>query len=64
MTQHILIEKAVKTMHRETPEMPSGLIYDSVSGYWRDSARRGQRALTQMMTKKNDIETGEDMKGT
>ena len=65
MAQHILIAKSVKTLYRDEPELPEGLMYDSVSGYWREGSRGdGSRARMKTMTKKNDIETGEDMKGT
>lgn len=64
MAQHILITKAVRTTYRDKPDLPQSFTYDPVSGYWREGDRgAGTRAKIEAMTKKNDIETGEDMKG-
>jgi hypothetical protein len=61
MTDHILIQLALRRSHAETPPLPVGASYDAVVGCWYSGADRA--LLGPMSTKKNDIETGEDMKG-
>ncbi|MBB5053603.1 hypothetical protein HNQ36_003603 [Afipia massiliensis] len=60
MTDHVLIQLAVRRPHVNAPTLPEGATYDTISGCWQT---RGEGGLTPMSTKKNDIETGEDMKG-
>jgi len=44
----------------EAPSLPADAAYDAVSGCWQSG--NGQ-AFEPATTKKQDIETGEDMKG-
>lgn len=63
MKEHILIETAVRTPHQSVPEIPEGAYYDPSRGYWlyQGSPWTLSRAH-KMLTKKADIETGEDQK--
>ena len=64
MTDHILITRAMRTPHREFPDLPEDIEYDAVAGYWRKNGLPlATVASSKQLTKKNDIETGEDMKG-
>jgi hypothetical protein len=61
MTDHILIQLAVRSPHRDVPSLPADAIYGAVSGCWQ-SGENGED-LELPTTKKQDIETGEDVKG-
>ncbi len=62
---HILIDLASRHPARETVEMPLGAVYDSVRGYWvKDGKPMVSNPAYRAATKKRDIETGEDLKGT
>lgn len=60
MTSHILIQLSVRRPHIDVPTLPPNASYDAVDGWWKTE---GQTFMPPMTTKKNDIETGEDMKG-
>lgn len=64
MNEHFLIANAVRSQYRQSSPIPVGVTYDAKRGYW---IRDGQPwVLTdgaQPLTKKADIETGEDEKG-
>ena len=64
MADHILLSRAHRSPHRERPGIPDDIEYDAVAGYWR---KGGEPLWTtggaKPLTKKRDIETGEDMKG-
>jgi len=62
MNDHVLLQLAVRRAHADTPQLPSGAIYDAVAGWWHTSEDEVGN-FPPMQTKKNDIETGEDMKG-
>lgn len=59
---HILVDSAARRPHRDEPDMPAGVRYDAVRGYW-----AGEDGLVSDLpppqSKKADYETGEDMKG-
>ncbi|EJL6466869.1 TPA: hypothetical protein I6209_002963 [Vibrio cholerae] len=66
MQQHILIKLATKKPFSEQPEMPEGTFYDSSRGYWFKSDEilvSYHSEFGTMVSKKCDIETGEDQKG-
>lgn len=60
MADHILLQLAVRRPHEDAPILPADASYDAVLGCWQ--APDGQ-AFEFATTKKNDVETGEDMKG-
>lgn len=60
MTDHILLQLATRRPHADAPHVPAGAAYDAASGCWQ--TENGQ-ALEFATTKKQDVETGEDMKG-
>jgi hypothetical protein len=59
MPDHILIQRAVRRPHVEAPSLPADAVYDAVSGCWQSGGQPFELATT----KKQDVETGEDMKG-
>jgi hypothetical protein len=63
--QHILLANGTRTPYREVPELLEDASYDELSGFWRTTAGeilvRDKRKPP--LTKKGDIETGEDQKG-
>lgn len=61
MTDHILIQHAMRRPHNDAPDLPVGAVYDAIAGWWL-SEKDGQ-PFEMATTKKFDIETGEDMKG-
>lgn len=66
MPQHVLIKLATKKPFSEQPEMPDGAFYDNVKGYWikaKKSLVSYHSEYGTMVTKKCDVETGEDQKG-
>ena len=64
MVDHILLTRAHRSPHRERPDVPGDVEYDAVAGYWRkDGVPLWATNAAMPLTKKNDIETGEDMKG-
>jgi len=64
--EHVLIEFATKRPYSNTPIMPEGAIYNKERGYW---IKNGEPLVSYnseygtRVTKKCDIETGEDQKG-
>jgi hypothetical protein len=60
MTDHILLQHAVRRSHVDAPALPADAAYDAVSGCWQTEDGQAFELAT---TKKQDIETGEDMKG-
>ncbi len=60
MPDHILLQLAVRRPHTDVPSLPADAAYDAVAGCWQ--AGNGE-AFQPATTKKQDIETGEDMKG-
>ncbi|ULR30028.1 hypothetical protein MJO48_16300 [Dickeya fangzhongdai] len=66
MPQHILIKSAIKKPFNETPQMPKNVVYDIHKGYWVKSQEKLVSYNSEYgvrVTKKCDIETGEDQKG-
>jgi hypothetical protein len=67
MAQHLLVKYATRRPYREVPDMPEGAIYDSKAGCWflhgKPLIVSKEYAGGRPATKKNDQETGEDMKG-
>lgn len=59
---HILVDGAARRPHREQPDMPAGVRYDALRGYWADEDGLVSD-LPPPQSKKADFETGEDMKG-
>lgn len=64
MDVHFLIANAVRSQYRQSPPIPADVFYDAKRGYW---LCQGQPWVlsdgVQPLTKKADIETGEDEKG-
>jgi hypothetical protein len=66
MADHVLLELAVRTPHKEVPDLPEGAHYDVHSGFW---VLNGRPLVVECpifsgpVTKKADQETGEDRKG-
>lgn len=64
MTDHVLITRASRSRHQDRPTIPAGVEYDAVAGYWlKDGEPLWTTSDAKPLTKKQDIETGEDMKG-
>ena len=67
MTEHILLELAVRQPYQAGPQLPSGATYSFRSGYWiiGDDALVSSPAFRNgpQTTKKKNFETGEDIKG-
>ena len=64
MANHILIEVASRTRIRRKPEIPPDAHFDSVRGLWvRREAPWIHLEGSLSASKKNDMETGEDLKG-
>ena len=67
MTEHVLMTYAVRKPYGRTGTMPDGVEYDAGKGYWVKSGMPlvKSQEFTEVgsMTKKDDIETGEDQKG-
>ncbi|WP_332399270.1 hypothetical protein [Vibrio metschnikovii] len=66
MQQHVLIKLATKKPFSEQPEMPEDAFYDNARGYWikaGESLVSYNSGFGTMVTKKCDVETGEDQKG-
>ena len=66
MSEHILIKYATIFPYKEKPDLPKDAIYDEAKGYWIIN----NKPLISMkeynddpVTKKCDMETGEDLKG-
>jgi len=67
MTQHFLVKNATRKPYRAVPEMSETSFYNDAKGYWED----GDGPLVQSkdylengpVSKKCDMETGEDQKG-
>lgn len=61
---HVLKAGARRSQTREAPPLPDGATYDEALGAWRGTA--GLLAYDpdqERVSKKNDVETGEDQKG-
>lgn len=65
MRHHILIATASRKRRRTTPELPPGAFYDVNGGCWmlNGAPLVGLDRSLQPVTKKHDLETGEDQKG-
>jgi len=63
MTQHVLLENSRRSKHRAQPDLPENAAYDAKAGWWYYSNGGNGPPFPKPETKKNDIETGEDMKG-
>lgn len=63
MTKHVLLENARRSKYQEHPTLPVEAVYDAVNGLWQLLAGGAAVAFPRQATKKNDVETGEDMKG-
>ena len=66
MTEHILIKLSTSEPYADTPEMPASATYDPALGIWElDGVPMCENPDVNLvsMTKKRDIETGEDQKG-
>ncbi len=64
MQKHPLLKHATRRPYSETPQMSDDAIYDRKSGYWRVGDQPlSQTELRKQATKKEDQETGEDLKG-
>lgn len=67
MLDHILIRAGTRKPHKEIPELPSRAVYDIPAGYWsldgEPLASLSGGGWGAPVTKKFDIETGEDQKG-
>lgn len=61
MADHLLLQRASRRPHFDAPALPAGASYDAVSGCW--AADENGDPLEFATTKKQDMETGEDMKG-
>lgn len=66
--KHILLQKALKYKKRKEIEEPKGFYFDSLIGAWINSTDKTyliqSEDIKALGTKKYDIETGEDNKGT
>lgn len=63
--KHIMITSAIRQPNPETPEMPAGAVYNPSRGYWmKDGKPMVADPRYRTMTKKRDLETGEDEKST
>jgi hypothetical protein len=66
MAEHILITLSTKKPFNEHPELIKGMLYNSSKGYWMIGNKRLVSYDSEygvQVTKKCDIETGEDQKG-
>lgn len=66
MKEHILIERGTRQAFKDSPEVPSGVVYDRKDGFWTmggEPLLRTDEFKDQPITKKCDQETGEDQKG-
>ncbi len=65
--KHILLEKALRYRKRKKIDEPDGYYYDNVIGAWVSTKDKSllidSEGFPALGTKKNDIETGEDLKG-
>lgn len=62
MTDHLLIACAVRTSDRQNSPITVGSFYDPVRGYWLLDDEPLVTREKAPVTKKADVETGEDMK--
>lgn len=67
MKQHVLLDRAISYEFSDKPKPPKNCYYDRILGFWVDK-RTGIAMMTsnhpeKVVTKKCDIETGEDQKG-
>lgn len=67
MTEHILLELAVRQPHQLDPQLPGGATYSFRNGYWviGDDALVNSPDFRKRppVSKKMEFETGEDIKG-
>ncbi len=63
MSQHVLLNIARRSQHRERPDLPAEATYDASLGQWRLEGNGNPVPFPPPSSKKSDIETGEDMKG-
>lgn len=62
MEDHVLLSKAVRRPHPGSAIPPESASYDAKAGYWKSKSGDGAVARPPQ-TKKEDVETGEDVKG-
>ena len=64
---HILIERMHRYKTDSQPRAPEGYKYDATKGYWLSKANGNplvsDKNVRKPVTKKADVETGEDKKG-
>ncbi|ENZ83252.1 hypothetical protein [Caulobacter vibrioides] len=61
---HVLRGYALESVARDETPLPTGARYDVGLGAWRgEKGLLAYDAMTDRLTKKHDIETGEDQKG-
>lgn len=61
---HILRSRALESVARDETPMPEDAKYDVRAGVWRgDSGLLAYDVKQESITKKNDVETGEDQMG-
>jgi len=61
---HIFLKLAKRALFQEVPALPSDARYDSFSGLWTlDGRTMAKMPSLDQVSKKFDIETGEDRKG-
>ncbi len=66
MPKHVLLKRATRRRYTEAPRLPSDAIYDSKAGYWKQAGAamvRTREFAYSRVSKKCDLETGEDQKG-
>ncbi len=67
MKEHIILEKAKRYNTSNQSTVPSGCTYKSKEGFWVENtsncAMMRSNKLQKPISKKCDIETGEDQKG-
>lgn len=66
MSEHILVQHAKRKKFMEKPDIPEGAVFDHVQGFWKERENPLvdiSEFREQGMTKKCDLETGEDLKG-
>jgi hypothetical protein len=62
MVDHVLLSKSVRRPHARTRYIPEAAKYDANTGLW--VSKKGEMlAVRPPQTKKEDVETGEDVKG-
>ena len=67
MVEHVLLTYATRRPFHETPTLPEHAQYDAAKGFWTKHGvplvNTEEFADDKRVTKKCDLETGEDQKG-